>query len=150
MGIEGEEDEFIETAVFFECGDGIFGERLPIAHGGDGDRIDVRLQGGDEFGALALREDANRRAAADHGVALGDRNATFLGDVSGERAANEIDGTERNDVGIEKEIAEEGFDGIEGIRPTQLKENDADALPGRTILLCSGEEDFRQLNIGGA
>jgi len=126
--VEREEDEFVEAAGLFEGGDGVCCEWFPIAHGSDGQGINIGLQSGDKFRALALGEDANGRAAADHGVAPGDGDAALLGDVTGERAANEIDRAERNDVRVEKEIAEEGLDVIEGIRSAQLEQNDAHAL----------------------
>ena len=118
---EREKNEFIEAAGFFKRGDGVFGERLPVAHGGDGNGIDVGLQSGDEFSSLALGEDANGGTAADHGVTLGNGNTALFGDVAGDRATNEIDGTEGDDVGIKKEIAQEGFDGIEGIRAAPVE-----------------------------
>ena len=60
MRIERKEDEFIETFGSLKDGNSIFGERLPVAHCRNGDRIDVRLEGRDKLGALALRKDANR------------------------------------------------------------------------------------------
>ena len=128
VGIEREEDEFIETAGRFEGGDGVFGERLPVAHGGDGDGIDVGLEGLDEADALAFGENADGRAAANHGVASGDGRRAFFGDVAGERAANEIERAEGDDVRVEEEIAEEGFDGVEGVGAAELEEDDADAF----------------------
>jgi len=117
-----------EPAGFFERSNGGFRERVPVTHGGDGDGIDVGLKSGDEFHSLALGEYADRGAAADHGVTLGNGNAALPRDVAGQRAANEIDRAEGDDVGIEEEIAKEGFDGVEGIRAAQLKEDDSDAF----------------------
>jgi len=55
MRVKRKKDQFIEPVGLFDRGDGVFGERLPVAHGCDGDRIEVRADGRDEFGALAFR-----------------------------------------------------------------------------------------------
>ncbi len=91
MGIQREKDEFIQTASRFEGGDGVFGERLPVAHSRDGDGIDVGSEGLNETSALAFSEKGDRRAATNHGVAGRDRRRAFFGDVAGERAANEVE-----------------------------------------------------------
>ena len=135
VGIEREQDEFVEMAGGFEGGDGVFGERLPVAHGGDGYGIDVGLEGADKAGALAFGEDGDGRAAADHGVASGDGRRALFCDVAREGAADEIERAQGNDVGIEEEIAQEGFDGGERIRAAQLEEDDADAF------FCGGHGD---------
>jgi len=113
MGIERQEDKFIEAAGIVKRGDGVFGEGLPVAHGRDGDRVDVRLEGLDEADALAFGENGDGGATANHGVASGDRGRAFFGDVTGERSANEIGWAEGDDVRVKKEIAEKGFDGVE-------------------------------------
>lgn len=97
----------------FERGDGVFGEGFPVTHGGDGDGIDVRLEGADKACSLAFGEDGDGRAAADHGVASRDGRRAFFCDVAREGAPDEIERTQRNDVGVEEEIAEEGFNGGE-------------------------------------
>jgi hypothetical protein len=141
--VKREEDKFIEGASGFECGDGVFGERLPVAHGGDSDGIDVGLEGFDEADALAFGENADGRAATNHGVASGDGRSAFFGDVAGEWPANEIERTEGDDVGVEEEIAEKRFDGIEGVGAAELKEDDADAFfcgAAHGVILFFGRE----------
>jgi hypothetical protein len=128
--VEREQDEFVETIGFFDCGDSVGGERLPIPHGRDGYRIEIRADGGDKFAALAFREDADGRPAPDLAVALGYGRSAFFGDIAGERAADEIERAQRDDVRIEKEIAKEGFDGDERIGAPELEEDDADAFLG--------------------
>ncbi len=81
--IEREKNEFVEMVFLFDLGDGVFGQWFPVAHSGDGYGIDVGFESGDEFGALAFGEDTNGGAAANLAVTLSDRNATFLGDVTG-------------------------------------------------------------------
>jgi len=126
--IKRKKDEFVETPLLFDFGCGVLSEGLPVAHGGDGDGIDVRFKRFYKTDALAFGENANGRAAANLSVALGDRDAAFFGDKTGERAANEIDRAEGDDVRVEKEIAEKGLDGAEGIGAAELEEDDADAF----------------------
>jgi hypothetical protein len=128
--IEREKNEFVEAAGPLQGGDGVFGERFPVAHGGDGNGIDIRRDGLDEADALAFGEDGNGGAAADHGVTSGNRRSALFGDVARERAANEIEGAERDDVGVVEEVAEEGFDVGEGVGAAELEEDDADAFLG--------------------
>ncbi len=116
--VERKQDEFVEIIFFFDFGDGVFGKRLPVAHGGDGHWVDIGFESGDEFCALAFGKYADGRAAADLAIALGYRDAAFFCNVTGERAAKEIERTERDDVGVEEEIGEEGLDGIERVGST--------------------------------
>jgi hypothetical protein len=128
--IEREENEFIETSGALEASDGFFRERLPVTHRGDGDGIDVRLDGFDEAHALALRENADGRAATNHAIALRDGDAAFFGDIAGERATDEVERAEGDDVGITEEIAKEGLDIGERVGAAELEEDDADAFFG--------------------
>jgi hypothetical protein len=82
--------------------------------------------------AVTLRENADGRAAADHAVALGNRHTTLFGNVAGERAANEIQRPERDDVRIEKEVAQERFNGFKRVWAAELKEDDANSFFGIT------------------
>ena len=47
-----------------------------------------------------------------------------------------LSGPERDDVGIEKKIAEEGFDRREGVGAAKLEEDDADAFFGLGSHCC--------------
>ena len=128
--VKREKDKFIEAVGFFDGGDGVFGERLPVAHRGDGDGIEVRADSGDEFAALAFSEDGDGRAAADLAVTQSDGRSTFFGDIAGERAADEVKRAERDNVGVAEEVAEEGFHGGERVGAAELEEDDADAFFG--------------------
>jgi len=146
MGIERQEDKLIETAGIFKRCDSVFGKGLPVAHGSNGDRINVRLKCLDEADALAFGENGDGGATANHGVASGDGGGAFFGDVTGERSANEIGWAEGDDVWVEEEIAEEGFDGVEGIGAAKLEEDDADAFlfgGGHGVFLFFGRGGIR-------
>src|ERR1700722_8522884 len=92
--VKREKDELVEAVGFFYGGDGVFRERLPVTHRSDGDGIDVRTDRGDEFAALAFGEEGDRRAPADLAVAQGDGRSALLGDVAGQRAADEVERAE--------------------------------------------------------
>ena len=130
MRIERKEDEFIKTLGALKDGNGILGERLPVAHGGHSDGLDVRPNGFNEAHTLALGENADRRTAADHAVALRDGHTALFGDVTGQRTADEIERAKRDDVRVGKKVAEEGFDIGERVRSAELEEDDADAFFG--------------------
>src|SRR6266403_72957 len=90
MRVKGQKNEFIEPVGFFDGRNGVLRKRLPVAHRGDRDWFHVRVDGRDEFGALAFGEDADGRAASDLAVALGDGRSALFSDVAGQRAADEI------------------------------------------------------------
>jgi hypothetical protein len=136
--VKREKDEFIEMPGVAESGDGVFGERFPVAHGDDADGVDVRSQGLYEMGALAFGEDADGRAPADLAIAFGDRDGTARRNQARQGIADEVERTERNDVRIAKEIAEEGLDVFERVRASELEEDNADAFFG------SGAHWFRK------
>src|SRR5208337_4977784 len=89
-----------------------------------------------ELAALPLRENPDGRTAADHAVALGDGHTALFGNVAGERAADEIQRTQRNDIRIEKKIAQEWLDGFERVWTAQLKKDDAHAFLGASVQVC--------------
>src|SRR5208337_2235734 len=88
-----------------------------------------------ELAALPLRENPDGRTAADHAVALGDGHTALFGNVAGERAADEIQRTQRNDIRIEKKIAQEWLDGFERVWTAQLKKDDANSFLGAAVRL---------------
>src|ERR1700752_3018868 len=64
MRIERQKHQLIKAPSLLESSDGGFGERIPVAHGGHGDRIDVGFKRSYEADALPLREKRDGRAAA--------------------------------------------------------------------------------------
>ena len=61
---------------------------------------------------LALRQQANRRLAADVIIVLADCGGPIAGDIARERAPGEPGAEEIDDVRIAKKIVEKGLDGI--------------------------------------
>ncbi len=90
VGVEREEDKFIEIFGGANFGDSIGGQWMPVAHGSDSYGIDVGRDGFDQFCALAFGEDGDGGAAANLGVATGDGDGAFARDVTGQGVADEI------------------------------------------------------------
>ena len=101
---------------------------MPIAHGDDGARRNVRAQGVFERFPLLLGEPADRRAAANFGVVLADDLRALRGDQFCQRLARKKRAGEINNVGIAKKIVKEGFDCGQSIGASQLKQDDSDSL----------------------
>jgi hypothetical protein len=101
---------------------------MPIAHGDETFRIAAGGKGALECARLPFGEKANRRAAADCGVMIGNGASAAVRDPPGERFARKPCAGEINDVGIAEKIVEEWLDGSGRVGAAQLKQNYADAL----------------------
>ena len=88
----------------------------------------MRTQRRFERSSLLLGEPANRRAAADLGVMLGDHFRAARGNQFRERLARQKGAGEIDDVGIAKQIVEKGLDSGLRIGTAQLKKNDCDSF----------------------
>src|SRR5580692_629101 len=68
MGVERKEYDLLERPGFAQRLGGFRGQRVPVAHGNDGDGIDLARERVDQCAALPLGERSDRGTAANLGV----------------------------------------------------------------------------------
>src|ERR1019366_3225430 len=74
-------------------------------------------------------EQADRRVSADRVIALAYDARAVAGDIARQRTAREPRAEKIDDVGIAKQVVEEGLHGVRGSRPAQLEQHNADFFP---------------------
>src|SRR5438445_8501379 len=126
--IQRQQHHLVQRPCGLQRGNGIFRERLPVAHRRNHNRIHVRRKRCLQFHALTLREQRDRGTPSNHGVTPSHWHGTSFRDKARQRPAQESQRPHRNNVRVEKKISQKRFDRFERVRPAQLKAHHAYAL----------------------
>ena len=116
------------------------GERMPVAHGDEDARVEaVRFaevtleRAGLQFGQFA-----NRRLTANRRVVLLDVPRATARNQPRQRGPRQAREREVNNVGVGKQVVKKRLDGLERIRPAQLKDDDGYRFLPQNPALRSG------------
>src|SRR2546429_8073259 len=126
--IERQQDDFSQLPSLAQRVHRFRRKRMPVTHRRDCHRIDVRRNSLHQSNSLPLRERSDRRTSADFCVALSDGNRPPRRNKPGNRAPQQSEGTERDNVGVQKQIQQKRLDGLQRIRPAALKQYNPDSL----------------------
>src|SRR5215467_6770014 len=148
MRIERKQNNFIQLPSRAQGRDRFFREGFPVTHRRNGHNIDLRLERRNQCFPLPLRQNLNRRTPPNHRVSLSDGHGTLLCNVVRQRFAQKTERPHRNDVWIQKQIAQKRFDTLKRVRSAQLKQHHADSFSaGQRISLSASSQFFTYFGV---
>src|SRR3989475_9563773 len=107
---------------------------MPITHGDEAARVEIRREGLFQSAGLAFGKVADGRLAANGIVMFANDTRTAVGDPPREGTPRQPATEEIDDVGIAEKIVEERLDRFGRIGSAELEEDDAEAGFGHAAL----------------
>ena len=124
LGIEREQNEMAE-GVRSHLADRLFGHGVPVPHGHNHARVNRLPQLSLQRGRLLPGQFTERRLSPDARVVSSHLLRALGGEKARQRRPGQPGEGEVDDVGVGKQVAQEGFDVLKRVWPSQLKKHDA-------------------------